>query len=920
MTTTRYHADHSWFSELTVSGRLSSTWCHADKENLLERAIEQLNAVKFIETELDPDSAKRLFSGFEPSAMPDNDSFFYINERRVYTVESVMWRDSITATLYSLLVVMKYGSMSEQPYVQSMINLYALFLKALPRKRLSDNQASAINALIQCAIRFDCKVPSEWLRHYYRMAPSNELRAYFKSRHAAQHTTEWLKLNLEESHLALLFSNKHPRSTANNQKALQHAIKSFNWDNNPYLLENVLRTMVVGYCLNKATLSSLKAKWPTRLTPVETLCQTFNGLSVKARETVNDMVEDENILDMFAVKLFGTPEQVQNMQYYMLQQAMSINSEHKQVLLSIDYTQHNSHILALALTDTTRIGDSKVTESFAATFHQRCMNMISKWERFLCTNPYGALEFASDAHQNTQYHNYFLPLGELTALNESVQGNLDESIVSWVKNRVHRVCQFFELHSLETNVQQIKSMYALLPYLPVSLKSRVQLLNYGGMDQMRWLMPNATPLQFRNASNEIIVTGSSWIESLPCSDVISQHFHEALRFLGVLPATSPDTAMVFAPGVKMQSFLSYSAETSPATSLKIMIKHVPQVLPALITAYSHIKAVGGQLTYEQLPALSAVDVEWIIETVEELDTLYASSVEDAKPWCQVITKSQFVRMGMGQWFSPQHLVEVLDQIAVEKLSRTMTIRQLVNQFLAKNMVDPPFWVKPLIDKWDKDARSATPDRYDYSSDYEKYFELEKLIISVDSAKNTLIANKPRNLPQLAFDFAQDGQTYYVRMLDRGDPYGYYMGEFSGCCQHVDGYAAELVEVSVDHDDVGVMVIETGSKRLIAQSCVWVTKDTAGQKYIAIDSIETLFNDKDPVAPAIVQAYVLAIRHWTNAGFTTLHSGSKWIDNLLASDLKVKAANIDTNAIHFDIMEDMGQGVDFSISNALALTA
>ena len=108
---------------------------------------------------------------------------------------------------------------------------------------------------------------------------------------------------------------------------------------------------------------------------------------------------------------------------------------------------------------------------------------------------------------------------------------------------------------------------------------------------------------------------------------------------------------------------------------------------------------------------------------------------------------------------------------------------------------------------------------------EKYREFESKWTARKAAKSSLFS------PSIE----QDG--YKIRMLDKDDPRGVFIGIYTSCCQYIGGVGEGAAWESHTREDAGVWVVEQGEK-IVAQSFVWTTDD---KKSLVLDNIEGLFN-------------------------------------------------------------------------------
>lgn len=111
------------------------------------------------------------------------------------------------------------------------------------------------------------------------------------------------------------------------------------------------------------------------------------------------------------------------------------------------------------------------------------------------------------------------------------------------------------------------------------------------------------------------------------------------------------------------------------------------------------------------------------------------------------------------------------------------------------------------------------------------------------------------------DYRYENDRVIVEFLEKQDPSALYIGELSGCCQHLGsaGRGAALQSFTETWTRV-LMVKSKGSGKLLAQAFIWLTAD---RKTIYLDSIESVIRTNDAI---VGESVIPGIRDWA-AAFT-----------------------------------------------------
>lgn len=109
------------------------------------------------------------------------------------------------------------------------------------------------------------------------------------------------------------------------------------------------------------------------------------------------------------------------------------------------------------------------------------------------------------------------------------------------------------------------------------------------------------------------------------------------------------------------------------------------------------------------------------------------------------------------------------------------------------------------------------------------------------------------------DYRYDNDRVFVEFLEKQDPSALYMGELSGCCQHLGSAGRGAALQSFTEPWTRVLLIKSkGSGKLLAQAFIWLTAD---RKTIYLDSIESVLRTNDAI---VGESIIPAIRGWATA--------------------------------------------------------
>lgn len=900
----------AWFESLTVSGMFSSRWSVDEKEALLATAVSTLDTANIRQWDMNTETALTLLYRLTPVAEDNSDfNLFFYDNRPTFRLQAKTDAQYLhTELVYSFLAIMHYGDVRHKGYVQAFLSICMHKLSKFPTKRLSDDQVTFVKAVMGLAIKFQVVVSRRCLRYYFQIETDLIKTQYLTSMHASDHLDILLAMGLQPYMVRTLLANGHCRSDANNKRALSYALTNFDFDADPSLFGMMLRMMVAGYSLTGRQLATLKRSWrlfgrSVTEQEVDAFCAQFDSLSLSARRLVDDMVMLDQIASVFAVKLFGTETQVAHLQYYMLQHVCSEERSTAWQIQSVPLSFHNSDVTAFALSALAPFDVTKL--------------QLRKWGEFKNIPPFGIV-MPDDAVPGQYVVRFGISQG-VPALTNAQYFPEDTSIVSWVKSRLLAIIAEFGLTALSKHVQDISSLYATLPYMPEKLKGVIRLLNYGKMDAIKWLHHAQFVIKVDGAES-CSVPVKDWFDLLD-SITVDQYFHEALRFFGVKPSTEPNSPMRWQFPAKLQR-IAYSDDLAKLPAEDYFVKaglpleRLVRMLPLCVVAYAELKQLGIPLKFEQLPVLAQFDTTSLVEMLIEVDNVYDYAEEREQSWVTQVTKSDFVSLLFTRWFNPLSLMRCFTLMDMSDYSPTTSPRNLVDAYVNQFIGNPPNWLRQLLSQWDKQSKVFCPNRdtnYPTISFFHELEELVNLVVAAGSVQTIA----PRNIPSIESKFDHNGQRYTVRVLDRHDPLALYVGELSGCCQHVNGAACELAALSADDDNVAVLVIESSVERIVAQSCIWVTSDELGRKYIAIDSIESVFKEKDPMADVIMAGYTVAVQALHKAGFNVLISPVQWASMHLLYTPLFQASNPDSE-IDFEMIDYLDAS-DFDQFNCMVLT-
>lgn len=128
----------------------------------------------------------------------------------------------------------------------------------------------------------------------------------------------------------------------------------------------------------------------------------------------------------------------------------------------------------------------------------------------------------------------------------------------------------------------------------------------------------------------------------------------------------------------------------------------------------------------------------------------------------------------------------------------------------------------------------------------------------------------------------------VRTLKENDPVALYVGELSGCCQHINSGAGERAAVqSFTEDWCSVLMLESeSSSKLLAQSFMWT--DLA-KKIIVLDSIESVLSTSNKsVTEYVLPALIEWAHHMYELGFSVAMSDTSYgLTSVLRAELEKK---------------------------------
>lgn len=111
------------------------------------------------------------------------------------------------------------------------------------------------------------------------------------------------------------------------------------------------------------------------------------------------------------------------------------------------------------------------------------------------------------------------------------------------------------------------------------------------------------------------------------------------------------------------------------------------------------------------------------------------------------------------------------------------------------------------------------------------------------------------------DYRFENDRVFVEFLDKQDPSALYIGELSGCCQHLGSAGRGAALQSFTEPWTRVLLVKSkGSGKLLAQAFIWLTAD---RKTIYLDSIESVIRTNDAI---VGESVIPAIKDWA-AAFT-----------------------------------------------------
>jgi hypothetical protein len=122
------------------------------------------------------------------------------------------------------------------------------------------------------------------------------------------------------------------------------------------------------------------------------------------------------------------------------------------------------------------------------------------------------------------------------------------------------------------------------------------------------------------------------------------------------------------------------------------------------------------------------------------------------------------------------------------------------------------------------------------------------------------------------DFIKDNYRCYI--LDKDDPRGVFLGEYTGCCQHPTGAGSKCAEHGHTSPDGAFFIVEKQGK-IAAQSWVWRREDT-----LVFDNIEGGYGDNEVLADLYRHA---AKKFVGRLGIKNVYVGTGSSDVHIASD-------------------------------------
>lgn len=219
-------------------------------------------------------------------------------------------------------------------------------------------------------------------------------------------------------------------------------------------------------------------------------------------------------------------------------------------------------------------------------------------------------------------------------------------------------------------------------------------------------------------------------------------------------------------------------------------------------------------------------------------TLKAMDVEHIKAWRPFLIKYPSLRKFAGR----------LEQCAPPQENESLeSIKARLSQFIFDNV--------PNVEGISEHVEHALANGWD-----QEIWDEFVMHLSKHSRTTTLIP-----------DHSYEYNGYEVKFLTLQDARALYVGELSGCCQHInEGAGNDAAIQSYFETWCRVLVwISKTSGKILAQSFVWLNKE---QNAIVLDSVESVHDSEDDIVEEVI---IPMIQNWSE-GYYTAHNKAVYI--------------------------------------------
>lgn len=219
-------------------------------------------------------------------------------------------------------------------------------------------------------------------------------------------------------------------------------------------------------------------------------------------------------------------------------------------------------------------------------------------------------------------------------------------------------------------------------------------------------------------------------------------------------------------------------------------------------------------------------------------TLKAMDVEHIKAWRPFLIKYPSLRKFAGR----------LEQCAPPQEDESLeSIKSRLSQFIFDNV--------PNVEGISEHVEHALANGWD-----QEIWDEFVMHLSKHNRSTTLIP-----------DHSYEYNGYEVKFLTLDDARALYIGELSGCCQHInEGAGNDAAIQSYFETWCRVLVwVSKASGKILAQSFVWLNKD---QNAIVLDSVESVHDSEDEIVEEVI---IPMIQNWSE-GYYTAHNKAVYI--------------------------------------------